>query len=155
VIAHHRSRLPEGKLSSSVENLVDSLSLRLWGLVAVKVEARMVVELAAVRGELLDEAQKHRELGTDLGQIVADGLEAASEKITRDWMTIEALSTRPVGGRKDGHRDATNSIHAARSQSDEKRSRGRPRKNSLPLLGDSEQESASISSGAPSKELVP
>jgi hypothetical protein len=143
-------------VSSSIENLVDSLSLRLWGLVAVKVEARMVVELAAVRGELLNQALKHRELGTDLGKVVADGLEAASERIMRDWMASDlGLSARTVGGRKDGNRDLISAFPASRTQSDEKRSRGRPRKNSLPRLGDGEHESSSVSTGAPIKELVP
>ena len=33
----------------AIEDLLDSLGVRLWGLVAVKVAARMAVELAAVQ----------------------------------------------------------------------------------------------------------
>jgi hypothetical protein len=140
----------------SIENLVESLALRLWGLVAVKVEARMVVELAVVRAELLAEAQQHRELGTELGKAIADGFEAASERITREWMVMEkTLCSQPVTGGKDRHHVANDSILLGRKPSDGKRSRGRPRKSAPSGLGVSEQETSAISAGTPNKELVP
>ena len=117
----------------------------------------MVAELAVVRGDLLDEAQRHREQGTELGKAIADGLEAASERIAREWMAMEeSLCSQPALAGKGGNRVANDSILSGRKPGDGKRSRGRPRKNSLlPGLGESELETSALAAGTPDKEFAP
>lgn len=61
-------------MATSLEAVVETLVARLMGLVAVKVEARMALELGIVHQELLEEARDYRAQGTESGNSVAASL---------------------------------------------------------------------------------
>jgi hypothetical protein len=141
-------------MSTPIESLVESLAIKLWGLAAAKVEVRIEAELAAVQRDLLAEARQLRELGTELGNAVADRLEATNKRITREWAVMEqSLCSQPLLARQGGRRFANGAVPAEPNLA--RRSRGRPRKNSLSDPTGMAQETTANPSGMRDKEPLP
>lgn len=114
-------------MSAPIEAVIDTLVVRLLAVVAGKVEARMALEVGVVQQELLEAAREYREQGDEWGNAVASSLEAASERITREWM--ERFKLQPAMSLASG-KSRQSQLGGELNHQTTKRSRGRPRKES-------------------------
>ncbi len=113
----------------AIDGLLDSLSVRLWSLVAVKVAARMAEESVAVQCALLDQAEQYRSLQTEVGQAIAERLDTLAARIARDWAAIEeTLVFRSAPTNRDRRSGASSPATLGKEPAGAKRSLGRPRK---------------------------
>jgi hypothetical protein len=113
-----------------IERLLQTLVGTLWSLLAAQVTARVELELAATRAELLERAADWRQRG-QIGEAIARRLEAASENLI-------VVPPQNIGGYLPESGAETNGKLRPRIKSEQrtlvggetqtKRPRGRPKK---------------------------
>ena len=140
-------------MSPLSEPLVESLTVKLWSLVAAKVETHIAAEMGQVQLELVEMAQRHRESGTEYGRTVADRLEATSGRLARQWLLLSRLRIGCMPAASSAGGITSVGPRSANGSNNAKRSRGRPRRNTPLGLDVPDQQVSSDAAEPPCQEI--